>query len=102
MNRQSVAMISSSWLRCNSRLWELVIVSNQCSFLIRSQADIDPVQDSSGGKTQDTKRGSGPLDPYGGPDSGNAEKAASKNVQKAASMEVDPLSHPTTTLSCVP
>lgn len=45
------------------------------------------IQDNPGGETQDTKRGSGKLDFFGGSDSGDAEKSAEKNVEKAKSLD---------------
>lgn len=44
-------------------------------------------QDNPGGETQDTKRGSGKLDFFGGSDSGDAQKSAEKNIEKAKSLE---------------
>ena len=45
------------------------------------------MQDNPGGETQDTKRGGGALDFFGGSGSGDAEKSAEKNVEKAKSTE---------------
>ena len=45
------------------------------------------MQDDPGGETQDTKRGGGGLDFFGGSGSGDAEKSAEKNVEKAKSTE---------------
>ena len=63
-----------------------MVVGNAATmqFLAEGSAESVGVQDTAGGKVQDTSRGSGPLDLFGGSDTGKSPQSKAEGLVKEA------------------